>query len=477
MKLALLTSRRRQSGSALMVTAVTAGIMGIMLASHLTLVAHQRRSVARSQLWNECIAVAEAGVEEALMNLNVNTFPQLTWHSSGWSMTNTQPWGNLPGVTRTLGPNGDRYYSVTIAGGAAPVIRSDGYVRHPQTGTWLKRSIEVTTKNTSRFPIGILARGRINMNGNNVVVDSFDSTSALYSLNGMYDASRRKTNGDIATILGVTDAFSAGNNNIYGSAATGPGGTVSVGPNGFVLKGIRDDANFEIPDAEVPFGTAAPPIIGAHGGTNYKFYLGTGDYQVTGNLSPSGNTIGFVTNGVTLTTNSTPQVTSTGNGKNRRFTTNWVTTITTNLNVSPIKDALVVNGDARLYVTGSMDLSASYVFLNTNSTLEVYVGSGSLTLSGNSFLAPTRRATNITIIGLPGVTGVAFSGNAQFTGGLYAPNANLQFNGGGNNQLDFVGALVVSNITLNGHFSVHYDEAMRQVESDASFVISGWREY
>jgi len=425
--------RNAESGSVLLVTVVSVAIMGVMLASHLALASHQRRAVSRSQVWNECIPVAEAGIEEGLMNLNVNGPSGLMANGNGWhnyAYTN----GNFPGAIRILGPGADRVYWVRVEGGANPSVVSDGFVRMPNSGQYLRRTIRASTTSQSPFPVGILSRGQITMNGNNIEVDSYDSNDPAHSTNGQYSANLRKTNGNVATILGIANAFNVGNNDIYGWAATGPGGTVNLGPNGFVKKGIRNDANFDVPDAKAPFTTGFAPLTGTYGGTSYKHYVGDGDYMINGNFAPTGST------------------------------------------TAGVKDAMVINGNARLYVDGSLDLSSGQIVIGTNASVQIYVKTGTLKLAGNSIFNPNGKAPQVTIFGLPDVTGVTFSGNAQFTGGLYAPNAALQFNGGGNNKLDFMGAMTVKSITLNGHFSVHYDEAFLAFGSQSTYKVSSWQE-
>jgi len=59
-------------GSALLVCLCTAWIIGIALVSYLTLVANQNRTTYHSNGWNTCIPVLEAGIEEALTQLNYN---------------------------------------------------------------------------------------------------------------------------------------------------------------------------------------------------------------------------------------------------------------------------------------------------------------------------------------------------------------------------------------------------------------------
>src|SRR6185503_6685 len=58
------------NGSALAVTMVICGILGLLMGSYLLMVQTQNHSVVRAQGWNSALVVAEAGVEEALAHLN-----------------------------------------------------------------------------------------------------------------------------------------------------------------------------------------------------------------------------------------------------------------------------------------------------------------------------------------------------------------------------------------------------------------------
>ena len=60
---------KQPRGSALLVTMLTALIVGMALASYLTLVSVQNQSTLHSQSWNSAVPVMEAGVEEALTAL------------------------------------------------------------------------------------------------------------------------------------------------------------------------------------------------------------------------------------------------------------------------------------------------------------------------------------------------------------------------------------------------------------------------
>src|SRR5437016_10680106 len=64
------TNQTNSQGSVLLLTLMTAWVVGIALVSYLTLVANQNRSTYHSLTWNTCIPVLEAGVDEALTQIH-----------------------------------------------------------------------------------------------------------------------------------------------------------------------------------------------------------------------------------------------------------------------------------------------------------------------------------------------------------------------------------------------------------------------
>ena len=278
-----------KNGSVLMVALVITGILGFTLASYLTLVGTQNRSVARSQTWNCSIPVSEAGIEEAAMHLNKSClWSDITRIPPDWTADGWQQVTNGYQMTRDLGEN---RYIVTIVtvppySETRPAITSEGYV--PATfvqnsadvffatiGTstsqqYVGRKVKVTTSSDGIISKAMVAKQSIDLNGQNVATDSFDSQDPSYSTDGQYDPNPLKTkdNGDVAVNFGVVNTLSIGNANISGHVATGPGGSVSIGSNGKVgdkawmedssKTGIqpghsRDDMNVSFPNVEDPF--------------------------------------------------------------------------------------------------------------------------------------------------------------------------------------------------------------------------------
>ncbi|HEX2860146.1 MAG TPA: hypothetical protein VHN79_00845, partial [Lacunisphaera sp.] len=67
-------------------------------------------------------------------------------------------------------------------------------------------------------------------------------------------------------------------------------------------------------------------------------------------------------------------------------------------------------------------------------------------------------------------------GNGKFNGCLYAPNAELRGNGGGNDSQDLCGSFVVGSVTSNGHMNFHYDEGLGAPASPKAWNLALWTE-
>ena len=76
---------------------------------------------------------------------------------------------------------------------------------------------------------------------------------------------------------------------------------------------------------------------------------------------------------------------------------------------------------------------------------------------------------------MPTNTSFDFKSNAEFTGTVYAPQADVHLGGGGTDSYDFVGSFVVSSVKMNGHIHFHYDEALNTI-SATTYVAASWNE-
>jgi hypothetical protein len=256
----------------------------------------------------------------------------------------------------------------------------------------------------------------IDMNGNNIVTDSFDSADPNLSLNGLYNPGHASTNGDVASISGVVNI---GNADVHGDVYLGPAASDTVGKNGSVTGTTYHDFNVDFPDVLLPVPTTVwvptiplliPAVINGQI-YNYNFAV-SGDYTI----ATSGNVY-----------------------------------------VAP-------GAQVRLYVTTSISPSIIRVAgTGANAgNLQLYMAGPSFSV-GNQTIVDNGGATNLAYWGLPGNTSISLSGNASFTGTIYAPEADFTLNGGGGGGTDFVGSVIAKSITMNGHFSFHFDENLLRV--------------
>jgi hypothetical protein len=309
----------------------------------------------------------------------------------------------------------------------------------------------------------------LNFNGNRVVVDSFDSSDPAHSVwqtnwfyngshYGTYTNTLRKDNATVATDGSLLYADGA---TIYGYVNTAPGGLVGgssgaaigdlnwigtdpINPNNFGIQQghQREDMAMSFPDValpapatwfSVPAPTSATIVVG---GTTYNYVKigGKWGYQIGGVLYSL------------IITNRTGQP---GTPTNKIYYQ-----YSSSLDQSIFIDASNV---VLSLPSGIQFGSGDNLTVNTNANVEIYSGGDMDTYVGlvNNL---NQYAPALIIYGLSGCVYISFGGNAVLTTSLYAPEASLIFNGGGNTAYQVVGSLLVQNITINGHYDFHFDE-------------------
>ena len=260
---------RKESGALLLPLAImTAVVIGVGLASYMELSSQAYIYTNRSLAWNQSMVLIDAGSEEAIAHLNANSS---NLGADGWGLTN--------GAYQKTRKMDGGYYHVTISNTSPPVVYVDGYSEIPLQTNYSKRTARIGITTLSPFPKGMIAQEDINMNGNNVATDSFDSADPVYSTGGLYDAAKAKDNGDVATNSGLVNSLNVGNADIKGRVSTGPGGSVAIGPNGVVgdaawhaggNRGIQpgyssDDMNVAYQEIQSPYASGMTPV-GVSGG-------------------------------------------------------------------------------------------------------------------------------------------------------------------------------------------------------------------
>jgi len=427
------------TASVLMIVLVGLGITCLIIGTFMSLSSQRSLVSARSLAWNDAMPVAEAGLEEALTQIQYAMPP-----TNGWTLTN-----NIYTKTRASPFNDTNvYYVANILNTNPPIITVTGFVHSPLDGGYIYRTIQVNTKQPGRFPYGVLSKGLITLSGSSRL-DSFASCDPNYSTNGAYDPAKAHDQIKLASLSSATPAIKVGTGKILGYVDTSAGGTVtygssgSVGDAGWVNGGtagfesghVSSDMNISISDATTPYTFGTAPLL-----TNFTY-----------------NATNY---GVTLT--------ATTNYYNGSFSY-----------ISQSTKAMLVTNQASFYVVGSFTISGSgFSYIAPGGTLTLYVGTtnaagnDSVTISGGGIANGTGNAANFSIICLPSVKTVTYSGSAQFVGTLYAPEANLTMSG----SADGVGALVANTVTMSGGMNFHYDECLGSGSGFLKYIVLSWKE-
>jgi len=414
-----------------MVTLFMVSLTGFFIFAYLDLARAQRNIEARSQAWNAALAMAEAGIEEALSQVNPGvSVLTIDRSANGWG---TSGGGFYGPVARTL-PNGS--YGAVISSDTFPFLYATGYVSVPSIPAIISRTLRVGTTNAPLFSAVLAAKHNINMGGNNIFTDSFNSANTNQSDNGRYPflyPSRASTNGDVASVSGLVNV---GNSDINGQLLLGPTGSDNVSSNGKVTGGITNDFNYEFEDVVMPQTNWFQPFV-----TN-SMPIGTNNYQyVFGPGLPYPN-----------------------NGGNY-----IVDNLNGNLYISNVNVTLKLTGSATpgvIWVAGSG---------TTAGKLTIYMDGPSFKVNGSS-VVDGGLAASLCYYGTTNNTSITFGGNASFTGTIYAPEATLTQSGGGSSTYDFVGAAVLSSANINGHFSFHYDESLATTGPKRGYLPVSWTE-
>jgi hypothetical protein len=434
-------NRQTQNGGTLITALIVCGLIGIMLVAYIAMVSSQHKFSQRSQVWNNCIPLCEAGVEEALAHLNhintTNKFDVNGWTSNSLAFRKTRNWNGS--VTR-----------MAISNDSPPTITVMASLKAPVQSGSLTRTIRVKTKINQRFPNGILSKGGIVLGGSGKV-DSFNSAlpGIESDTNGQYIATKATDRATVVTVANTLNIINVGNMEIYGNIAMGPGGTASMGPTGNVgdtaynnnpsYDGTiqpghtTDDVNVYVPDAILPtgFGAAAilkpwPSVPTIVGGVTYKHVFDTGDYRYTlGNF-------------------------------------NLV-----------LLEKVLIRGNARIFIQGQTVIrdSASITIANTNASVEWYANNN-VDIGGSGVINSTGLAKNFSLIGLNTCLSVIYSGTQRFVGTCYAPRADVVLTG----TSDAYGAVVAKTFKLSGTMGLHYDESLKGDPRKNRFIAASWQE-
>jgi len=419
--------RRSECGSILVITLVFCTLVGLVLTAYLSMLKSQHKFTYRSQVWNDCVATCEAGIEEAMSHINYSGTTS-NFAINGWVFSS--------GAYRKQRNVNGGFVRMAIDTAIPPTITVTGYLRGPVQTNHIVRALQLKTKLNQRFPHAILARGNVTCNSSGARVDSFDSTDPAKSTAGQYDPSKAGDHATVATVSQNKGAIDIGNLELYGKAGTGPGGTVTLNNgnvgstawnndsanNGTIEPGhFSDDVNMYIPQPTLPtgFGNNLPILNGLIGLITHNYILGNGDYRLN------------------------------------------------NLNITSGQD-LYVTGQARLFVNGAVNVGG-VITLAPGASLEIY-SAGNIDVSGS--VNNPGLPKDFGIIGLSTCTVINYNGGAKYVGTMNAPRANITITGGAG----FYGAAIGNIVKLTGGMSVHYDESLKGNPNEGRYLAAAYQE-
>ena len=272
-----------------------------------------------------------------------------------------------------------------------------------------------------------IAGEQINLNGYNLLCDSFNSGDTNRSTNGHYDPAKVGDGAFVGLSSGILNSSSVGNADIWGYLDTQVQVpfTIAIGPQGIIgstawhlagMIGIEPGhltTNYPamFPDPIPPF-PGLMPTGGTVNGVTYTYVLGTGNYDLNA-LSLSGN------------------------------------------------EKMLVSGNASLYVHGNLKISGNaFIRIDPSANLRLYVAGDSANVAGSGIIN-LGTASNFLYLALAANTSVALK-TSSLVGQIYAPRAAVTISSAGNAVTEFEGLMVVKTLSLSAHLNLHFDEALSQ---------------
>jgi hypothetical protein len=436
-------------------------------------------------------------------NTHYNYLPSSNANAS-LSVTNTEgakavsTWVTIDtaGMLTSQDTNGKQWYRVRATGQTAvagPARASGnkldnslrntiGLLLNRKGGTFLgpTRTVEVilTPLSNGGWLRAITLSSQLTISGSGII-DSFNSTSALYSTNGMYDLAHHLTHGDVGTTNSSGSAIS-GSAHLFGSLAWS--GPAVSGANATTVSGsFMTPFNPKIPGTYDPaaksgnsgwtWSNTTPQVNANWGPNSTTTYTGGGGLPKNSN----GNTV------TSFTATSTDPTAPTFIVVNGDFTVSGSNTFSINSTTNdPNNPNHII-----IWVKGKFTTSGNAILNQAVGTRVTWIVDNDITTSGDSYQNPSGRAINTAFVQVtggeqnangswPNPHKVTISGSGNFIGQVDAPGSTMTVSGGGS----LVGAAIASNLTVSGGSGFHYDEALSGAVSSTlgNYAFASWFE-
>ncbi len=528
---------RRESGSTLIAALVTLTVLALIAASTFLTVTHRYRANFQTASWHDALTSAEDGAQYALVRLRsplTKTDPSINASSSSTTSTTTTP--NTPNQNQVLvdpdlvpgslqydlaklkpgdistngtipttfsytriqlptltiphigqgssqfsavvtvdavpntGLNGSSTWyriqsvgTVPLPGNASAGIQKyDNLLRKLQfrsngtgagnnlTTAQAVRTIEIIAKPVSIGSAALFGKSGINLNNKNVVIDSYDSRNPGVTSNadGTYNASKATKSANV-----VTDdiASASGSPGVINLSSTGAYVNGNIATNDTPVKGDTSHVSGTITEDFFQY-LPNPPDPGTMGVTWASF------------PSASGN-INLDTTTGTKTAPLRYKVDGTGNNG-------------TSLGLQNNELNITGNGYIEIWIPGGLSVNGNAAINIPNGATVTFYVDGKVDITGNGVLNSSTIPGRVTFYGNPDPASsqsISVAGNADFAGIIYAPNSDVNAQGGGNSGAIY-GSIVAKTIFFNGGTTLHYDQALGDLGAVIDYRISSWYE-
>ncbi len=408
-------SPRGESGGVLLITILVAGLLGFALCSYMLMVRAESTSLVRSQAWNNALAMAGAGVEEALARLNPGAnAPEPAAH--GW----TSGLRLLPD-----GAFSNSYNSAIRLEGFNYVIYSTGYVTIRRISASVSRVLRVTTTNAPLFSTALASR---------LQIDTANQGFSTYSTNWN---SALRFNGNVACLFGFVNIRFG---HIFGDVLLGSTAQLEEGTN--QLSGgnskLYTDFNSDFPDVTAPstagWSAALPPpytnnLIRYDYGFRTPLYIQNTDVPDTA----------FTGQSLFVGTNVNVIIRTTGN------------TVISNLYVAGNGKITIYSASPNFTLNGKMTIesgtSTNFCYFGLQSNTNVAFNFVSTTNFFGTIYAPSATVTN-----------------------------NYSKNNTDNDKNNFIGSAVGRSLVVRGNPTYYFDEGLIKSGPRRGYVVTAWQE-
>jgi hypothetical protein len=464
-------------GSLIAVAMILAIVMAVGAVSYIQLCVGTMKRANRTFYYNSAINVAEAGAEEALYALNTGDWSKRDWNTSTADYVFRADVTGTPQFTDSNLTKG--YFNVLVkdAKGLTPTITAEA-VMYLAGSNPIRKQIRLYSKNANLFMPPFTAIEEMKLNGGEI--DSYDMTKGSYvAAPREYDttvASPTVTVGDInigspANIYGnVSVGVSSTNKEAFINSISGEivGSNTTQGADGVVKKGsnlidtnrISYDFSQDFPAKTEPTFTSSKVTSLPAADSNGYIVIGdpTGavlkEYDLATVDIKTGETL-LIVGPVQIICATTFSVA--GQGAIAVLRKDFALTVKQGNNYVTTNYTASEKADCEIYARGNVSISGNGSAIGLDyqaqdpATLRIY---GTATTSQT----------------------ITIGGNGNFGAAVYAPKADITFNGGGSSGY-FAGAVVGRTITVNGSgYRVRFPEQLGDRSFGSTYEIAKWVE-